>query len=218
MKNRFLIATFLLLLFTTISFKEKIIFSNFNLKEIQIENNLLMKDDEIKELLEPIYNKNLLFLSNSFVEQTLMKNSLIESFNIKKKYPNTLKVKIFEKKPIAILINKKKKFYLSEKIDLIEFRELKNYNNLPYVFGNKDEFEILFYNLKKMNFPTNLIKKYTLYEANRWDLETIEKKIIKLPTKNYVQSLENFMTLKDKSDVEKYKVFDYRVDNQLILK
>ena len=50
MKNRFLIATFLLLLFTTISFNEKIIFSNLNLKEIQIENNLLIKDDEIKEL------------------------------------------------------------------------------------------------------------------------------------------------------------------------
>ena len=98
MKNRFLIATFLLLLFTTISFKEKIIFSNLNLKEIQIENNLLIKDDEIKELLEPIYNKNLLFLSNSLIEQALMKNSLIESFNIKKKYPNTLKVEIFEKK------------------------------------------------------------------------------------------------------------------------
>ena len=72
--------------------------------------------------------------------------------------------------------------------------------------------------MKKINFPTNLIKKYTLYEANRWDLETIEKKIIKLPIRDYVQSLENFMTLKDKSDVEKYKVFDYRVDNQLILK
>ena len=29
------------------------------------------------------------------------------------------------KKPIAILINEKNKFYLSEKIDLIEYRNLK---------------------------------------------------------------------------------------------
>ena len=152
MKNRFLIATFLLLLFTTISFKEKIIFSNFNLKEIQIENNLLMKDDEIKELLEPIYNKNLLFLSNSFVEQTLMKNSLIESFNIKKKYPNTLKVKIFEKKPIAILIDKKEKFFLSDQIDLIKYDNIKEFQNLPIIIGNKNEFKIFFNKLKTILF------------------------------------------------------------------
>ena len=36
-----------------------------------------------------------------------MKISFIDSFNIKKIYPNTLKIEIFEKKPIAILINKK---------------------------------------------------------------------------------------------------------------
>ena len=58
-----------------------------------------------------------------------------------KKYPNTLKIKIFEKKPIAILINKQEKFYLSEKIELIEFKNLKNYKNLPYVFGDKNNFE-----------------------------------------------------------------------------
>ena len=51
MKNRFLIAAGLLLLFTTISFQEKISFSNLNLKEIIIENNLLIKDDEIKDII-----------------------------------------------------------------------------------------------------------------------------------------------------------------------
>ena len=50
-----------------------------------------------------------------------MKNSYIESFYIKKKYPDTLEIKIIEKKPIAILFSNKKKFYLSEKIDLIDF-------------------------------------------------------------------------------------------------
>ena len=37
-----------------------------------------------------------------------MKNSFIESFKVKKKYPNNLKIKVFEKKPIAILYNEKK--------------------------------------------------------------------------------------------------------------
>ena len=53
----------------------------------------------------------------------------------------------------------KKKFYLSEKIDLIEYRNLPNYKNLPYVFGNKDEFKILYKDLTKIKFPINRIKK-----------------------------------------------------------
>ena len=73
-----------------------------------------------------------------------MQNSFIESFEIKKKYPDTIKIKIFEKKPIAILFNKKKKFYLSEKIDLIEYNNFENFQDLPYVFGNQEKFKIFY--------------------------------------------------------------------------
>ena len=218
MKKHLVIAIALLILLTTINSQQKIAISKFNLKEIIIENNQLLKDKDIKNLLFPIYNKNLLFLKNTEVKRALMQNSFIESFDIKKKYPSTLKIRVFEKRPIAILLNKKNKFYLSEKIDLIEFKSLPDYQNLPYVFGNKDDFKIFYKDLKKINFPTDLIEKYTLYETRRWDLETKNKKVIKLPSKNYITSLENFLDLKGKNSFEKYKLFDYRISNQLILK
>ena len=82
--------------------------SKFNVNEIIIENNILINDKDIKELLSSIYNKNLIFLDNKEIEDALLQNSFIETFNIKKKYPNTLKIKIFEKKPIAILFKKTK--------------------------------------------------------------------------------------------------------------
>ena len=179
---------------------------------------MLLEDKEIKNLLSPIYNKNILFLKNKEIEKELMKNSYIESFVIKKKYPSTLKIQIFEKKPIAVLINQKDKFYLSEKIDLIEFRNLQIYQNLPYVFGNKDDFKIFHENLKKINFPLEIIKKYTLYESKRWDLETKNNKIIKLPSENYSKSLKSYLNIKSKNNFKEYKLFDYRIDNQLILK
>ena len=218
MKKRLVIAIALLILLTTINSHQKIAISKFNLKEIIIENNQLLKDKDIKNLLFPIYNKNLLFLKNTEVKRALMQNSFIESFDIKKKYPSTLKIRVFEKRPIAILLNQKNKFYLSEKIDLIEFKSLPDYQNLPYVFGNKDDFKIFYKDLKKINFPTDLIEKYTLYETRRWDLEIKNKKVIKLPSKNYITSLENFLDLKGKNSFEKYKLFDYRISNQLILK
>lgn len=218
MKKQTIIAFVLFTLLTTVTFQEKLKISKFNLKEIKIENNLVLKEPYIKDLLLPIYNKNLIFLKDVEVKELLMQNTFIESFIIKKKYPNVLKIKIFEKKPIAILQNKKKKFYLSKKIELIEFNDLNNYKDLPYVFGNKREFKIFYNNLSKIEFPFDMIKTFTLFESNRWDLETINKKLIKLPHKDYTKSLRNYLHFINKNDLNKYKVFDYRINGQLILK
>ena len=218
MKRRILIAALLLTLFTTISSQIIINFSKFNLEEINIENNTLVEESDLKSLLNPFYNKNLISINNNEIGKVLLKNSFIESFKIKKKYPNTLNVVIFEKKPIAILLNKKKKFFISEKIELIEYRKISKFENLPYVLGNKDEFKNFYYDLKKIKFPLDKIKKYTFYESKRWDLETKNNVIVKLPSKNYLKSLKNYLELSNKNNFQKYKIFDYRIDNQLILK
>tara|TARA_X000000950_G_C13828880_1_gene625220 strand:- start:551 stop:1207 length:657 start_codon:yes stop_codon:yes gene_type:complete len=218
MKKRLVIAISLLVLLTTIHSQNTFVISKFNVKKIIVENNFLLKDEDIKNLLIPVYNQNLFFLKNIDVKKALLKNSFIESFNIKKKYPNTLKIRIFEKKPIALLFNDKKKFYLSERIDLIEFKNLPNYKDLPYVYGNKDDFKIFYDNLKKINFPLDTIEKYTLYETKRWDLETKNNKIIRLPTKKYIESLKSYLSLKSKNGFEKYEIYDYRIGSQLILK
>ena len=112
MKKRLTIATLLFILLTTITSQKKIFIDNFNLRKIEIENNFLLKDNDIKKSLKSIYNKNLLTLNYKEIEQVLMQNSFIDSFDVKKKYPETLKIKVFERKPIAILLNKKKKILL----------------------------------------------------------------------------------------------------------
>ncbi len=218
MTKRIIIALALLILLTTISVQQKIVVSKLNLTKIDIKNNYLLKKENIEELLLPIYNKNLIFLKNKDIEELLKQNSLIESFKIRKKYPNTLEIKIFEKRPIAILQNKKKKFYISEKIELFKYENLPNYEHLPYVLGNKNEFNILYKNLIKINFPKNLIEKYILYGSNRWDLKIKNDIVIKLPSKNYQESLKNYLEIKSKKEFQKYDVFDYRIAGQLILK
>ena len=218
MKKQLVIAFILFTLLTTITFKEKIIISQLNIKEIIVENNSLVKKKDVKKLLISIYNKNIIFLNNKEIEKALTQNSFIETFDVKKKYPQTLKIRIFEKKPIAILLNKKKKFYLSDKIELIEFENIKKYQDLPYVFGNRDDFKIFYNDLKKINFPFDLISKYTLYESKRWDLETTDKIVIKLDSKNYLKNIKNYLDTRNKQNFKKYKIFDYRINNQLILK
>ena len=218
MKKRIVIAIALLILFSTITAQLKIEITKFNLKKIQIKNNSILNEKDIKELLIPLYEKNLIFLSYSEIEKALMQNSFIESFNIRKKYPQSLYIEIFEKQPVAILFNKKEKFYLSDKSELIKFIEDPKFKDLPYVIGEPKKFKILFETLKKLNFPINSVKKYVLYESNRWDIEIKNNQIIKLPEVNYNDSLKNYLSLANKNEFKKYKVFDFRINNQLILK
>ena len=218
MKKKLVFALLLLVLFTTYKPQKLFLNINLNIGEIIVENNLILKENEIKKDLAFLYERNLFFLNTSGIEKVLKKNDFIKSIEIKKIYPNKLKIKIFEKKPILILQNKKEKFFIDEDINLINYLDLEEYKNLPIVFGKKENFEILYRDLKKTNFPIDLIENYYLFESNRWDLKTYKKKIIKLPSENYIKSLKNFIDLRKENNLNKYKVFDYRIDNQLILK
>jgi len=218
MRKRLVIGFLLILLFSTYKPQNLYLSSKFVIKEIEIDNNIILKDKEIKKDLIFLYNTNLISLNTLSIKNVLKKNSFIDSFEIKKIYPNKIKIKIFEKKPIGIIKYNKIPLYIDENFELIEFINHKNFNNLPEIFGDKGNFEVFYNNLKKMNFPLSLIKKYYLHESIRWDLETYNNKTIKLPSEDYVKSLKNFIDLKKKNDFDKYTIFDYRINNQLILK
>ena len=61
MKKKIVIAIALLILFSTITGQLKIEITKFNLKNIQIKNNSILNEKDIKELLIPLYEKNLIF-------------------------------------------------------------------------------------------------------------------------------------------------------------
>ena len=69
-----------------------------------------------------------------------------------------------------------------------------------------------------MCFPFDQVKKYILYESNRWDIETLNNKLIKQKKKNYSNKLKNYQDIKNQDNFKKYKIFDYRIKDQLILK
>ena len=65
--------------------------SKLHIQKIVIENNLIVESDKIKKILSFLYKKNLFFLSNNEIEKKLKDELFIESFSIKKIYPNTVK-------------------------------------------------------------------------------------------------------------------------------
>tara|TARA_E500000178_G_scaffold352586_1_gene416348 strand:+ start:153 stop:812 length:660 start_codon:yes stop_codon:yes gene_type:complete len=219
MKNKPIIGIALFILFSTFISQNKFTIKKFKIKEIKIENNEILEDQELINIFSFLYGKNINLLNDYELKKNIDQNSFIEKIEIKKIFPDKLVIKIFEREPLAILIDKnKKKFFLGKKIDLIEYRKILKYENLPIVEGEQKEFKILFNNLIKINFPTKKILSYHLFNLNRWDIKMTDQRILKLPEKNYEDKLINYMSIKDKTNFEKYKIFDYRLNNQLILR
>ena len=196
---------------------EKTSFSKFNIKRIVVENSEIVDKNFIKQKLSFLYDQNLFFLNINNIQKEIQTESFIESFVIKKIYPNTLKLILEEKKPIAILIENKKKYFVSDKGELIKFKEFQKFKNLPTILNGSDDFYLIYQNLKNINFPLEMIKSYHYFESGRWDLIISKNKIIKLPIKNYQKSLKNFMKLKKNKEFYKYNLFDYRIEEQVIL-
>ncbi len=99
MKNQFILAFALLLLLTTYNTQKKFTTSSkTNIKEVIIENNFILEEKKIEEKIKFLYSKNLISFKSKELEKRLIEIDLIESFEIKKIFPDKIKIKIFEKK------------------------------------------------------------------------------------------------------------------------
>jgi len=189
----------------------------FPLKNIKIENNIMVNGDDLIKELEFLKGKNLLFINQKSIESQINRFDFISSFKVNKIYPQTLKIIIFEKKPIAIYSEDKKFYFISEDGDFINYVNSNHYKNLPIVFGKSEKFNTLYKNLININFPISEIKSYHYFKIGRWDINLRNKRTIKLPKENYVEALNNFSLIKDDRSFNNYSIFDYRIKDQLIL-
>ena len=190
----------------------------FPIKNIEIENNKVIKKTFLRIELNDLMGKNLLFVKTKFIKSTILKLDFISSFKIKKIYPNTIKIIITEKLPVATYNDGKQISYLTKKGELISYVKLENFSNLPVVIGKNFNFKKIYQILENSKFPINQIKSLHYFDIGRWDINLRKDILLKLPKEDYNDVLENFMNIKDNKSFENYKIFDYRIKNQLILK
>ena len=168
MKKRLSIALLLLILFSTYNIKFNINFlNNLLIQSIIVENNKIVNKENIKRKLSFLYNTNIFFIDKKDIEKKLREINFIESFELKKIYPNTIKIKITEKEPIAILQHMKERKFFTSKGNLIDFLDLKTFKDLPTVFGDRKNFLIFYNDLKTIKFPLNEIKTFYFFESKR---------------------------------------------------
>ena len=190
----------------------------FPIKEIEVEKNLIVDSKKLKNELEYLIGSNIFFINENKVNLTIKKFEFIKGYKIKKIYPNKLKFIINENQPVAVYFDKNGTYFLTEDGKKITYYNVSRFDNLPSVIDNNENFVTFYQDLKSKNFNMNQIASFQHFDLGRWDIVLKNKKIIKFPSDNYMQAVENFLLLENKNNFEKYQIFDYRIKDQLILK
>ncbi len=217
-KKNYLIFFLIFIIFSTYSPKKAFEYNFFSIDEIILfkneNNNLNILDSEF----EFLKGQNITTISQTDFKSIIEKYPLIKEIKIKKIYPNKIEVKIETKKILGILLDKKEKKLITADNEILYFKKKYIFQNLPYIYGGAQNFYELYRLLKEIKFPIHEIKTYYYFEINRWDLKLQNGKIIKLPNENIKKSLLNFMENYELNTFKKFKIFDYRIKDELILK
>ena len=197
--------------------KEKNTF--FKIEKIIISNNLLVNKDDILLKLNKIYGKNIFLIERENIEESLQNVNFLKKIEVKKKYPNTIKVKIFETKPIGILFKDKTQYLIDSSSNLIEIKKKMNFAELPNIIGNGAEKNIVnFFDQLQINkFPTYDIKNFYYFKIGRWDLELSDSRVIKLPHNVGSYVIKKTIDLLNRKDFQNYKIIDLRIDGKIIV-
>jgi len=200
-----------------IKFKKKEKFF-FKIKHIEIINNEIIKTEDVIKKLDQIINKNIFFIEKDDINEPLKRIEFLHKIDVKKKYPNTLIIKIYETKPIAIVFKENKKYLLDNSSNLIAYKKISE-DYYPTIFGEdaEDHFVEFFSRLKESNFPHEKIKNYYYFQIGRWDLELLNNKIIKLPANKTKKAFQLATELLDHENFKSYNIIDLRIDGKVIV-
>ena len=190
----------------------------FKIDKIEILNNNLIKQNEIRNNLSQILGSNILLINEEDVKKPLELFNFLEKIEVKKKYPSTIVITVYETKPIAILFKKNEKVLIDSSSNLITLTNEMSTDNLPNVFGDGAEAGFLdfFKVLKENNFPTQKIKNYYFFQMGRWDVE-LNNKVIKFPKEKIDSAILQSINLLDREDFKNYNIIDLRIYGKIIV-
>ena len=193
--------------------------SLLRIEKIEIVNNHIIKKNKILEKLHNIYGKNILLVKGREIIDPLKSINFLEKIEVKKKYPSTIIIKVFETRPVAILYKKNNKYFLDNLSNMILFKENIFTEIFPGVFGEGAEykFRVLFDELNNTNFPKEKIKKYYYFQIGRWDLQLQNNQVIKLPPDKTLKAIKKSIELLNRNDFKNYNVIDLRIHGKIVV-
>ena len=175
------------------------------------------QNTNLLESIKELNLKNIFFLNGSEISKIIVSNSLVESYEIFKKYPYTLDIKI-ERTDFLAKINNNGKIFLigtNGKLSDVKFLD----KELPFIFGKPriDEFIKFTYIIEQSKLSLNQVKNLYFFPSKRWDLELKNNVILKLSRDHIKLSLDQAFELLNDDNFNDIKIVDARIKNQIIL-
>ena len=192
---------------------------NFDLPKIDIVNieGIEFNNNEFVKITNLIKLNNLLSIQKSQIKEILNSNNLIEKYEVFKRYPSSLEIKI-EKTNFLASTNINGKNYLVGSNG--KFINKKDYSqNLPFIFGNFESEKFLEFKniILQTDFKYNNIKNFYYFPSGRWDIEMISGVLIKLPVTGIKDSLNLSLDLLNDIEFSNIKILDIRQKNQIVI-
>ena len=192
---------------------------NFDLPKINMVNieGIEFNDNEYLKIMNLIKLNNLLSIQKSQIKEILNSNNLIEEYEVFKRYPSSLEIKI-EKTNFLASTNVNGKNYIVGSNG--KFINTKDYSqNLPFIFGNFETEKFLEFKniILQTDFKYNNIKNFYYFPSGRWDIEMISGVLIKLPITGIKESLNLSIDLFDDIEFSNIKILDIRQKNQIVI-
>ena len=187
------------------------------IKNIQISGLNQNQNLNLLESIQVLNLKNIFFLNGSEISKIIASNTLVESYEIFKKYPYALDIKI-EKTDFLAKINNNGKIFLigsNGKLSDVKFSN----KELPFIFGkpNIDEFIEFTNTIENSKFSLSEIKNLYFFPSKRWDLELKNNIILKLSKDHTKLSLDQAFEILNDNNFNDIKIVDARIKNQIIL-
>ena len=187
----------------------------FSIKKIDVvglsESNNLLLENKLVDFIG--YN---IFTLEKDSFKFINSLNLIKDYNIKRIYPNQLKVYLEPARAISVVKHTNKLFVLGNNGKIIDLEVIPL--NVPKVTGTND-IKKVFQTLKmidKSDFKIENIKKIEFFLSDRIDIELKNKKKIRFPINYTIDNLNFALRLLNDDEYSKSKILDLRIPNKVI--
>ena len=185
--------------------------------KFEILSSSKFNDRDIINDLSNYKYQSLFLLKDEKIIEIIKKYKIIEDYEFYKHYPSKLVVHLKKTKFLAITKIDGVNFYVGSNGNLIKTKD--KLEELPIIFGNVNVLEFLKLKnlIDKSNFNFNDIKNLYFFKSKRWDIETKEGLLLKLPRKNLAESFQLFIKIINNQHLDEINIIDLRQNDLLIL-
>ncbi len=185
-------------------FNQLFINNGLIIKNFEITGNKHLNKDDIIKIISSFNDTNIFSINIQKIHQKISKNTWVKEASIQIIYPDTIKIFLKEKEPIAIWQSKYGNSLITKNGEIILSKELNKFkNNLPIITGN-NAYKNIGSLLKILNINQNFasnIWSLTFVNERRWDVHFNQGLTIRLPSKQVKEAWQKIVSLNEKFNI-----------------